>query len=138
MLKKVLIASLICLSIVLAGCGSVPTTLTAIPSSIPTQILTAVPQVETTTIPQLETAVPPEVAQAIKTKVSQLIGVAVDTLQVKSIEPQNWPDSCLGLPEPNENCTTASTPGWLIVFTVNGQDYRFHVNQTGTDIRREP
>ncbi len=138
MLKKILIASLIGLSIVLAGCGSVPTTLTAIPSSIPTQILTAVPQVETTTIPQLETAVPPEVAQNIKNKVGQLIGVAVETLQVKSIEPQTWPDSCLGLPEPNENCTTATTPGWLVTFTVNGQDYRFRVNQTGTEIRREP
>src|ERR1051325_8471169 len=106
MLKKVLIASLICLSIVQAGCGSIPTTLTAVPSSIPTQILTAIPQVETTTIPQLETAVPPEVAQAIKTKVSQLIGVAVDTLQVKSIEPQPWPNSCLVFPATNENCTT--------------------------------
>ena len=134
MLKKSLIAFLICLSIVLAGCGSIPTTTTA----IPTQILTAVPQVETTTIPQLETAVPPEVAQAIKNKVSQLIGVAVDTLQVKSIEPKDWPDSCLGLPEANETCTTAVTHGWLVVFAVNGQDYRFRVDQTGTIIRREP
>jgi hypothetical protein len=136
MLKKYLMVSLICVSIVLAGCGSIPTTTTAV--AIPTQILTAVPQVETTTIPQLETAVPPEVAQAIKNKVSQLIGVAVDTLQVKSIEPKDWPDSCLGLPEANETCTTATTPGWLIAFTVNGQDFRFRVDQTGTNIRREP
>jgi hypothetical protein len=134
MLKKYLMVSLICVSI--AGCGSIPTTTTAV--AIPTQVLTAVPQVETSTVMQLETVVPPEVAQAIKDKVSQLIGVAVDTLQVKTIEPKDWPDSCLGLPEANETCTTATTPGWLIVFTVNGQDFRFRVDQTGTVIRREP
>jgi len=57
---------------------------------------------------------------------------------VKSVEKKDWPNSCLGLPEANEACSDVVTPGWLVVFTANGQDYRFRVDQTGTMIRREP
>ena len=133
MLKKWIIASILCASVVLAACSAVPATITVptgIPTSIPTQILTA--------IPALETALPPDAAKAIENKVSELLGVSVESITLKSIEKKDWPNSCLGLPEANEACSDVVTPGWLVVFTANGQDYRFRVDQTGTMIRREP
>ena len=130
MLKKLIVLSLICASTVLTACSGVAPTNIAIPTAIPTQILTA--------IPALEDMVPADVATNIKNKVSEILGVPVESIQLKSVEQQQWPNGCLGLPEPNEACTDVVTPGWLVVFTANGQEYRFRVDQTGTTIRREP
>jgi len=130
MLKKLIVISLICASTVLTACGAVPATETAIPSAVPTEILTAVAS--------LADAVPPDVASNIQNKASEILGVPVESIQFRSVEAQEWPNGCLGLPEPDEACTEVITPGWLVVFVADGQEYRFRVDQTGTVIRREP
>jgi len=130
MLKKCILVSLICASIVLTACGAVPITDSALPTAIPTEILTAVAS--------LADAVPPDVASNIQNKVSEILGVPVESIQFRSVEAQEWPNGCLGLPEPDEACTEVIMPGWLVVFVVDGQEYRFRVDQTGTVIRREP
>jgi hypothetical protein len=99
---------------------------------------TDVPAAVTQIIPVLEDVLPPDVALNIRNQVSEILGVPVESIQLKSIEPMEWPDSCLGLPEQDEVCTQAVTPGWLLVFTADGQEYRFRADQTGTVIRREP
>jgi len=88
--------------------------------------------------PTLEGAIPPEVALEIQNRVSEQLGVPVESMQIETIEKMDWPDGCLGLPEPGETCTQAITPGWLVAFSADGQRYRFRVNETGTVIRREP
>ena len=130
MLKKWILVPLICASIVLTACGAVPITESALPTAIPTEILTAVAS--------LADAVPPDVASNIQNKVSEILGVPVESIQFRSVEAQEWPNGCLGLPEPDEACTEAIVPGWLVVFVADGQEYRFRVDQTGTVIRREP
>ena len=99
---------------------------------------TDVPAAVTQVMPVLEDVLPPDVALAIRDRVSEILGVPVESIQLTSIEEMDWPDGCLGLPEPDEVCTEAITPGWLLVFTADGQEYRFRVDQTGTVIRREP
>ena len=94
--------------------------------------------VATQVIPVLEDVLPPDVALNIRNQVSQILGVPVESIELNSIEPMDWPDGCLGLPEPEEACTEAITPGWLLVFTADGQEYRFRADQTGTVIRQEP
>ena len=123
-MPKKWIVSLVCAGLLLAACGA---TRTDVPPISDTQIL-----------PVLEDVLPPDVALNIRNRVSEILGVPVESIQLKSIEPMEWPDSCLGLPEPDEACTQAITPGWLLVFSADGQDYRFRVDQTGTVIRREP
>ena len=86
----------------------------------------------------LEDVLPPDVALNLQNRVSEILGVPVESIQLNSIEQMDWPDGCLGLPEPDEACTDAITPGWLVAFTVDGQEYRFRVDQTGTVIRQEP
>lgn len=131
MLKKWILVSLICASTVLTACsGAVPITESALPTAIPTEILTAVAS--------LADAVPPDVASNIQNRVSEILGVPVESIQFRSVEAQEWPNGCLGLPGPDEACTEAIVPGWLVVFVVDGQEYRFRVSQTGTEIRREP
>ena len=119
-----LIVSLVLASVLLAACGATGT-------DVPTIAVTQV-------IPVLEDVLPPDVALNIRNQVSEILGVPVESIQLESIEPMEWPDGCLGLPEPDEVCTEAITPGWLLVFTADGQEYRFRADQTGTVIRREP
>jgi hypothetical protein len=131
MLKKWIIISLICVSTVLTACGApVPVTDLPLPTAIPTEILTAVAS--------LADAVPPDVATNIQNKASEILGVPVESIQFRSVEAQEWPNGCLGLPEADEACTEAIVPGWLVIFVADGQEYRFRVDQTGTVIRREP
>jgi len=120
-MPKKWIVSLVCAGLVLAACG---TTRTDVPA--------------TQGIPSLEDVLPPDVALNIRNQVSVILGVPVESIQLESIEQMDWPNGCLGLPEPEEDCTEVITPGWLLVFNVDGQDYRFRVDQTGTVIRREP
>lgn len=123
-MSKKLIISLVCASLLLAACSA---TGTDIPPVAVTQVL-----------PVLEDILPPDVALTIRNRVSEILGVPVESIQLQSIEPMDWPDGCLGLPEPDEVCTEAITPGWLLVFNVDGQEFRFRTDQTGTVIRREP
>ncbi len=113
--------SLVCASLVLAACGASGTAV-------------AVTQV----IPLLEDVLPPDVALNVRNQVSAILGVPVESIQLESIEQTDWPNGCLGLPEPEEVCTEVITPGWLLVFSAEGQEYRFRVDQTGTVIRQEP
>ena len=94
--------------------------------------------VATQVIPVLEDVLPPDVALNIRNQVSAILGVPVESIQLESLEQTEWPDGCLGLPEPEEACTEAITPGWSLVFTADGQEYRFRADQTGTIIRQEP
>ena len=116
------IVSLVCAGLLVAACNT---------------SVTDVPAIATQIIPVLEDVIPPDVALNIRTQVSEALGVPVESIQLESIEPMEWPDSCLGLGGPDESCAQAVTPGWLLVFTADGQEYRFRADQTGT-VRQEP
>jgi hypothetical protein len=81
---------------------------------------------------------PPDVAVEIQNRASEALGVAADQIQIETVEQMDWPDSCLGLGGPDESCAQAITPGWLVVFSVDGTQYRYRVDETGTNIRQEP
>jgi len=120
MLKKLLVLSLL-VGILLSACNmstEVPVT-PGVPSS-------------------LEDSVPPEVLNQIKNQVSQTLGVSVDKIQIDTIEQREWSDSCLGLGGPEESCAQVVTPGWLVAFSIDGQQYRYRVDEKGTTIRQEP
>lgn len=83
-------------------------------------------------------ALPPEVVVEIQNRLSETLGVPVDQIQIETVEQRDWPNGCLGLTEPDEVCTQAITPGWLVVFSIDGTEYRYRVDETGTNIRQEP
>jgi hypothetical protein len=88
--------------------------------------------------PDLENASPPDVALTVQNQVSEILGVSVESIQIEQVEKMDWPNSCLGLPEAEEACAEVITPGWLLAFHVNGQEYRYRIDETGTVIRQEP
>ena len=99
--------------------------------------LTAVPVTEV--VPSLVAeALPPEVAIEIQNQLSEALGVATDQIQIETVEQRDWPNSCLGLAGADEVCAEVITPGWLVVFNIDGTEYRYRVDETGTNIRQEP
>lgn len=88
--------------------------------------------------PALENVIPPDVALNVQNFISQQMGIAVESVEIKSVEQKDWPDACLGLPNADEACAEAVTPGWLLTFDIDNQEYRYRVDQTGTVIRQEP
>jgi len=63
------------------------------------------------------------------------LGVATDQIEVVRMEEVEWPDACLGLSRPDEMCAQVITPGWLIIFEVDGEQYEVHTDETGSSIR---
>jgi hypothetical protein len=115
------IVGLLLAGLALAACGSNQT------NAIATQA-----------IPTLAGALPPDVALNVQNFISESMAVPPESIQIKNVQQMDWPDACLGLPEGDEVCAQAVTPGWLLTFTVNNQDFKYRVDQTGTIIRQEP
>lgn len=122
-MKKILVMSVLA-GILLAGCN--------LGSAIPaTEVVPSV-------VAEVADTLPPEVAVQVQNQVSELIGVPVDQIQIETVEQREWSDSCLGLGGADESCAQVITPGWLVVFDVAGTEYRYRVDETGTNIRQEP
>lgn len=122
-MPKKWIITLVCAGLVLTACSSGATS-TSIPA--------------TEVIATIANALPPDVALNVQNRVGEMLNTPVENLQLESIQQMEWPNGCLGLPEQAEVCNEAMTPGWLLVFNVNGQKYRFRIDQTGTVVRQEP
>lgn len=88
--------------------------------------------------PDLEDALPPDVALNVQNQISETLGVPLESIQIEDVEKMDWPNSCLGLPEGDEVCAEVITPGWLLTFNIDNQEYRYRVDTTGMVVRLEP
>ena len=88
--------------------------------------------------PALENVLPPDVALNVQNFISESMAVPLESIEITSVEHKDWPNGCLGLPEGDEACVEAITPGWLLTFNIDNQEYKYRVDQTGTVIRQEP
>jgi hypothetical protein len=113
---------LVCAGLLLAACGANQSNAQATPVN-----------------PVLEEIIPPGVALNVQNQISETMGVPVESIQLQNIEKMDWPNSCLGLPsEGAEVCAEGITPGWLLTFNINNQEYQYRVDSTGTVVRQEP
>lgn len=86
-------------------------------------------------IPAADAVTPEAVMQAMRI-LSETLGIDINQVNIATLEQRDWPDACLGLPQPGEVCAQVITPGFLVVFEVNGQQFEFRTDQTGTQIRQ--
>jgi len=82
-------------------------------------------------------AVQKKVVGAVQTRLAKELNVKASEINLVSIEPASWPDSCLGLPGPGEMCAEMITDGYKVVLSVSGKNYTFRTDQTGRTIRQE-
>ncbi|MBN1483253.1 MAG: hypothetical protein JXA37_00900 [Chloroflexia bacterium] len=106
------------LGLLLAACG---------PTSAPEKVVpTSTPETP-----------PPAAVIAAQEELSRSAGTPVEQIELVSYEHTEWPDSCLGLAKPDEQCLQVITPGWRIVLSVDGEQHVFRTDEDGTVIRRE-
>ena len=79
--------------------------------------------------------VPPQAALEAQKALAGQLNVAVEDIQIVSTEQVQWPDACLGFSVPGEMCAQVITPGWKVIFNVNGQQYEVHTDKPGDTIR---
>jgi hypothetical protein len=80
-------------------------------------------------------AIPEQVMSDAQTRLSEALGIPVESIQIDRVEDAEWADACLELAQEGENCAQVITPGYLIVLTVDGQNYEIHTNADGNIIR---
>ncbi len=90
----------------------------------------------TSEAPALDEPYPPAVLAAIGAA-SEATGALPQEVQVISYESREWPNSCLGLPEPDEMCAEAIVPGWIVRLNVGGAQVVFRVDEVGAVLRQE-
>ena len=86
--------------------------------------------------PAMDEPYPPAVLSAIGAAAAQT-GVGPEQVQVLGYEPREWPDGCLGLPGPDEMCTEAIVPGWMVRLNAGGDPVVFRVDEFGAELRQE-
>lgn len=114
--------SLLLLAMLLAGCGTTIPGAT-MPDPIPPQA----------GAPTAETDNPAALNQ--RQVLAMQLQLNVDAVAITAVEAVTWPDTCLGKPNPAELCAAAETPGYRVTLTANGEQYLYHTNADGSQVR---
>lgn len=84
----------------------------------------------------LEGPYPPAVTAAILA-VAEREQVAPGQVQVVEFGEVTWQDTCLGLPQPQEDCDPRVLEGWRIELEVGGSEYTVRSDAVGYEVRIE-
>ncbi len=79
---------------------------------------------------------PPAVAAALRALAREL-EVDAGEGDLLSYETALWPDSCLGLPQPDENCHEVETAGWRVRLGWDGRVYTLRTDRVGQLVHGE-
>jgi hypothetical protein len=84
------------------------------------------------------TRLPAQVAIAVRRDLSSKTQIPIGKLRITGATAQDWPDGCLGLPQPEEVCTLAILPGWRVVVSDGSRNWVYRTNNNGSVVRLEP
>lgn len=77
----------------------------------------------------------PPAAQAARAELAALLGTDSASIAVLSVEPNQWPDACLGLGAPAEVCAQQVVDGYRIDLQSIGALFTYRTNLDGTNVR---
>jgi hypothetical protein len=81
---------------------------------------------------------PPEVAAAVRQDIARSEGIDINRLEIVEIEPQIWPDTCLGLAGPDEFCGQMLVEGWRLKVSDGDRSWTYRTDARGNALRPEP
>ena len=83
-----------------------------------------------------EYALPSNIEQAVRSAIAAEVD-GNTTFELGDYNRQTWPDSCLGLAEPEEICAAVLTEGWQVemIDASTQQTYLYRTNETGSAVR---
>ncbi|MDX1664363.1 MAG: hypothetical protein R3272_11240 [Candidatus Promineifilaceae bacterium] len=77
---------------------------------------------------------PPAVETAREALAGEL-GIDAESIELLNFEQREWPNACLGLPDPGEMCAEVITPGWQVVLGAEGVAYQVRTDMDGDVVR---
>lgn len=80
----------------------------------------------------------PQAVQAARGALAAELQVDPDEIRVVSLEPVEWPDSCLGVYKADQACARQGVPGYRLVLAVAGERYELHSDETGRVVEGVP
>ena len=132
---------LILSAVVISACGNLPPMLGGAPATGGTAAPSEEEVIPAAVATRPATEAPPAdstaLVEAARQALAQELGVKLEDVRVVSIGQVEWPDACLGVPDPLELCAQAITPGYLVVLDANGQQIIYHTDEIGQNMRRE-
>ncbi len=87
--------------------------------------------------PEDPTDAPPEVEEAAMMELSNQTGIPIEEMEVVEAQWTEWPDACLGLGEPDQECAQVMTPGWQLTVEAGGETYGVRTDDLGILVRIE-
>ena len=84
---------------------------------------------------QRASRLPRAIALAVRQDVSRREKIPLDNLRIVGAGQQTWRDRCLGAPRPDERCAQALTEGWRVVVSDGSQEWTYHTDATGRNVR---
>lgn len=76
-----------------------------------------------------------KIVQKARRWLADQLNVPLGRVKLVSLEQVEWPDSCLGLPEPGEACLMVITPGYKMIFRVGEEEFELHTDLAANNIR---
>ncbi len=73
----------------------------------------------------------PGAALSARQVLATRLALRMDEVIITSVQPQEWPDACLGLAEPGQMCAQMITPGYLVILKVNDEQYEYRTDRDG-------
>jgi hypothetical protein len=131
MIKYVWIALL---AVIVSSCGQNMPAAESAPPAPAGQAPTAAPTTTPTAAPVAPTAAPialDATATQARALLAAKLGIDSGTLTLKDVEPQQWPNSGLGCPDPNGAYTQVIVPGFLYIFSDGSKSYEVHTGSRG-------
>ncbi|MDT8898240.1 hypothetical protein QYE77_08160 [Thermanaerothrix sp. 4228-RoL] len=76
-------------------------------------------------------------AAAAQADLAARLGPSTEAVSILHIESAQWPDTCLGLPAPDEACAEMMVEGFRVVLEAKGQTVTYRTNLEGDNVRAE-
>lgn len=85
--------------------------------------------------PAVAASLPEAIRTAVMADAAERTGLSADQLTIIQAEPQDWPDGCLGIAEPDTLCTQAIVPGWQVVVQGPEQEWVYRTDSNGGQVK---
>ncbi len=85
----------------------------------------------------ISSTLPDAIAKAVLQDASTQLNVSSSRIRVVRAEMRDWPDSCLGIPDPLALCNPVIVSGWQVRVEGKGQSLVYRTNDSGSLIKLE-
>lgn len=79
----------------------------------------------------------PAAGEPARNDLANRLNVSPSDITIIMAEETEWPDDCLGLPEEDEGCSEVITPGYNVLLSHDGMEYRYRTDIKGNIVRAE-